>query len=68
MPIISDKYHKLVYMTKNQGEFKAKKLKILPYLHERKVYLSEVDPNIEFYNTSISKVVHRNKLSQNPAI
>lgn len=61
MPIISDKYHKLVYMTKNQEQFKAKKLKILPYLHERKVYLSEVDPNIEFYNTSISKPKGGNK-------
>lgn len=55
MPIISDKYHKLVYMTKNQPESKAKKLKILPYLHERKVYLSEVDPNTDFYNTTISR-------------
>jgi hypothetical protein len=56
MPICSLRYHRLVYMTSAQKTLRPNKIVILPFLHERKVYLSRMNNECDyFYNTIQSK-------------
>jgi len=52
MPICSLRYHRFVYMTYAQKSLRPSKIMFLPFLHERKVYLSRMDDECDyFYNT-----------------
>lgn len=55
MPFCSFKYHRFVYMTANIKELKPNKIKILPFLHERRVYLSRMDNECEYFYTTIQQ-------------
>jgi len=41
MPICTPEEHRMVYVIKNKKELGVKKMLVLPYLHERKVFLSK---------------------------
>ena len=42
-------YHRLAYILRNQRELKPRKLLILPYLHERRIYLNRRHTDNQFY-------------------
>jgi hypothetical protein len=48
-PLITCAYNKLAYLIKNKSELKPDKLLILPYLHERKIYLDSRVKENQFY-------------------
>jgi hypothetical protein len=41
MPICSLLYHRMVYVTKNRKELTHSKVLMIPFLHERKIYLNK---------------------------
>ena len=50
-PILSQDQHRMVYISINRGLLKPKRFIILPYLHERKIYLNQIGMNEKyFYN------------------
>jgi hypothetical protein len=53
MPILSMELHRKVYVTVNQQFRKPFRVIILPYLHERKIYLNKMKPGNKYYYTSI---------------
>ena len=50
-PICSLASHRFIYMTQNQRNLLPNKIKILPFLHERKVYLNKIESPDVFYTT-----------------
>jgi hypothetical protein len=62
MPITMKEYHKLVYIIKNENEYN--KLLIMPYLHERKIYLSRQDEGDEYFYNSIEYEPHGREFNE----
>ena len=54
-PFVSNLGHKFMYIAINQLSFQPKTIKVLPYLHERKIYLNPIKPNNSYFYTSIQK-------------
>ena len=51
MPLKSIELHKMAYFTYNQKYSKPMKMIILPYLHERRIYLNKMKPGKKYYYT-----------------
>ena len=50
-PLLSHDHHRMVYLSSNQKLLKPKRIIILPYLHERKIYLNQIELHHKyFYN------------------
>lgn len=58
-PIDSISFHKFVYVIKNNIEMKPAKVIVLPYLHEKKIYLNRMKPNTEYFSTSLDQEMSR---------
>ena len=43
--------HRMIYIIKNRKKQSLKKIMILPYLHERKIYLFKTKPQIDYFYT-----------------
>lgn len=56
-PIVSMQLHRLAYFTRNEKLQKANDLVILPYLHERRIYLNKMKPDCKYFYTSIRESV-----------
>lgn len=52
-PYDSNTMNRFVYIVENPKNFKPDRVVILPYLHERKVYLLRYKENTEYFTTSI---------------
>lgn len=52
-PILSIQNHRQVYLTRNPDSHKPFKLIILPYLHERKIYLNPMKPRNNYFYTAL---------------
>ena len=55
MPIISLQSHRQVYLLSNQRHKKPFKIMMLPYLHERKIYLNSMKPDKQYFYTAIKE-------------
>jgi hypothetical protein len=53
MPFCSRSHHRFVYLTKNLKSLKPNKIKILPFLPERKIYLSRMNQSSDYFYTTI---------------
>lgn len=42
----------MIYMTNSSKDIKPNRMIVVPYLHERRVYLEKTDNNNEYFNTS----------------
>ena len=49
-PLTSCMYHRLAYIVRNQKELKPRKILVMPYLHERKIYLNRRTSANQFYS------------------
>ena len=49
--------HRFLYVVLNHYDLEPKKLMIVPYLHERKIYLNRIKVNTNYFYTSILKEV-----------
>ena len=56
-PLDSFQSHKFLYVMVNHFDLEPKQLMILPYLHERKIYLNRIKVNTDYFYTSIIKEV-----------
>ena len=54
-PLDSIQGHKLAFVILNNNELAPKKLLLLPYLHERKIYLNRIKQNTKYFFTSIQR-------------
>jgi hypothetical protein len=52
MPLESIQGHRLAYVILNNKVMKPKKLMIVPYLHERKIYLNRMKQNTSYFYSS----------------
>lgn len=52
-PIDSIRYHRFIYVTRDKQMKLAQKIMILPYLHERRIYLNRIMDNTSYFYTSI---------------
>lgn len=52
-PITSLELHKMAYFTRNKRFYKPSRLIILPYLHERKIYLNKMKPANKYFYTTL---------------
>ena len=52
-PLDSIRAHRFAYIIQNQIDFTPKKLMVLPYLHERKIYLNRIKMNTDYFYTNI---------------
>jgi len=63
-PLDSVRAHRFGYIITDKNGVKPKRLLILPYLHERRIYLNRMKQNTEYFYTSIetdnSKVEEHN--------
>ena len=50
-------FHKLVYIIKNPLEYKPSRVVIMPYLHEKRVYLNRIKQNTEYFYTSLDQEI-----------
>jgi hypothetical protein len=57
MPVLSHKYHRLTYISKNFKDYQPMRITMVPFLHERRVYLSRMKDQQQdyFYNTIVHK-------------
>ena len=58
-PLTSLELHKMAYFTRNKRFLKPNKLIILPYLHERKIYLNKMKPTSQYFYTSLKPDWHK---------
>ena len=57
-PLMSADHHRMLYVTSNQSQLKPKRMIFLPYLHERKIYLNQIELNHKFfYNVVVERDV-----------
>ena len=54
-PLDSMQSHRFLYVILNHNDLEPKKLMIVPYLHERKIYLNRIKVNTNYFYTSILK-------------
>ena len=54
-PLVSLELHKMAYFTRNARLYKPNRLVILPYLHERKIYLNKMKPTSKYFYTTLKK-------------
>ena len=52
----------MAYFTRNKKWYKPNKLIIMPYLHERKVYLNKMKPTSQYFYTSLKPNWNNDKL------
>jgi hypothetical protein len=52
MPMESLQSHRLAYVVLNNQDLKPKKMIIVPYLHERKIYLNRMKQNTNYFYSS----------------
>jgi hypothetical protein len=55
MPTCSLKYHRLVYFSKNKKDLLPNKVTILPFLHERKIFLSRLKDDQDYFFNAIKR-------------
>ena len=53
MPICSLLHHRFMYMTSNTKDLMPNRLKVFPFLHERRVYLDRYSEVCEYFNNTI---------------
>lgn len=58
MPKLSLNCHKTIYLVSNQPFRKPYKLIILPYLHERRLYLNNLKPSSKYFYTIFENWEH----------
>ena len=51
-PIDSQSFHKLCYIVQDPTNFTTCRMMILPYLHEKKIFLNRDKPNSQYFYTS----------------
>ena len=56
-PLDSFLTHKFAYILHNQN-LQPNRLCILPYLHERKIFLNRIKQNTKYFYTSLTSVIH----------
>ena len=52
-PLTSLELHKMAYFTRNKRFYKPNRLIILPYLHERKIYLNKMKQTSQYFYTTL---------------
>ena len=55
-PIVCVEFNRMVYFSKNSRNFGPKKLTVIPYMHERKIYLNKQRPGNHYFYTTISEL------------
>jgi hypothetical protein len=53
MPISSLRFHRMLYVTKNRKELLNSKVLMIPFLHERKIYLNRNQEDEKYFYTTI---------------
>lgn len=53
MPIASLRFHRMLYVTKNRKELSHSKVLMIPFLHERKIYLNRNHEDQKYFYTTI---------------
>ena len=53
MPICSLRFHRMVYVTKNRKKLTHSKVLMIPFLHERKIYLNRNNDDEKYFYTTI---------------
>ena len=48
-PLLSHDHHRMAYNSINRGLLRPKRFIVLPYLHERKIYLNQIERNEKFF-------------------
>ena len=54
MPLMDHQSHRLAFIKFDQKRFDSKKVLILPYLHERKIYFKKEKAGCDYFYTTIS--------------
>lgn len=52
-PLDSIQSHRFAYIIQDKEKIECMRLMVVPYLHERKVYLNEIKANTDYFYTSI---------------
>jgi len=52
-PLDSIRYHRFVYITRDRAFEQPQKIMVLPYLHERRIYLNRIMDNTTYFYTTI---------------
>ena len=60
MPTYTPEANRMIYITKNKKSLAEKQILLLPYLHERKIFLSRTKKECEYFNTSMQKTTNDN--------
>jgi len=57
LPAAQHDAHRLIYIAKSRRRCSVKRAVIIPYLHERKIYLDTIEPESDYFQTIFEKEV-----------
>jgi hypothetical protein len=57
-PLTCMYYHRLVYISRNIKHLKPSRIMILPFLHERKVYVNRTNDSDKYFYNVVDEDVH----------
>jgi len=60
-PLDSHQNHRFGYITTDRLQKGTKKLNILPYLHENRIYLNRLKKRVDYYYTSLESSIEDQK-------
>ena len=58
LPAAQHDAHRLIYIAKSRRKCSVKRAIIIPYLHERKIYLDAIEPGSDYFQTIFEKEVN----------
>lgn len=57
LPICTPETHRLIYVIQNKKTYACKQVLILPYLHERKILLTKIKEQKNYFYTTLKKTI-----------
>lgn len=57
LPAAQHDAHRLIYIAKSRRRCSVKRAIIIPYLHERKIYLDAIEPGSDYFQTIFEREV-----------
>jgi hypothetical protein len=55
-PMLCVEFNRMAYISVNPRKFLPKKLMVIPFMHERKIYLNKQKPGHRYFYTTIEEV------------
>jgi len=59
-PTNTPEANRMIFITRSKKNFSEKEILLLPYLHERKIFLCKTKKECHYFNTTLKKTMYQN--------